>query len=91
MTIKEILDIAAAGYGDDVIRGLYAEAGRFQDVADGDTLARFIVLELIETFDPEATEVEQLKQAVRVMNNATTDVRNVRNTLNVELIGRIEE
>ena len=91
MTIKEILDIAAAGYGDDVIRGFYDDAGQFQKVADGDTLARFIVLELIETFDPEATEVEQLKQAVRVMNNATADVRNVRNALNVELIGRIEE
>ncbi len=43
----------------------------------GDTLALFIVRELAETFDPKASDDEQIAEAVRVMTAAKNNLENV--------------
>ena len=68
MDIKELLDKANEGYPDGFLAEYYDDEGNFRE-GRGDTLAEFIVVELIETFDPDATEEEQLDEAVRVMSS----------------------
>jgi hypothetical protein len=43
----------------------------------GDTLALFIVRELAETFDPDASDDEQIAETVRVMTAARDNLENV--------------
>jgi hypothetical protein len=43
----------------------------------GDTLAEFIVREIRDTFDPNATRSQQLEEARRVLLNAIDDLENV--------------
>ena len=43
----------------------------------GDTLALFIAKELEETYDPEASDSAQIEGAMRAMNRAREDVRQV--------------
>jgi hypothetical protein len=50
------------------------------DVGDG--LAEFIASELEETFDEEASDDKQLEEAIRVMEIARKDLRNVIEALN---------
>lgn len=40
----------------------------------GDTLARFIVNELCETYEPDAPNEDQITEAVRVMKDARRDL-----------------
>ncbi len=43
----------------------------------GDTLALFIVRDLAETFDPDASDEQQLAEAIRAMEMARTNLENV--------------
>jgi hypothetical protein len=43
----------------------------------GDTLALFIVRELSETFDPDASDDEQIAEAIRVLSQAKDDLENM--------------
>ena len=43
----------------------------------GDTLARFVVVELAETFDADAPDDAQLAEAARVVSNARRHLDNV--------------
>lgn len=82
MNIKELLDKAGTDYNVSRLETYYDEQGNFIDnPVGGDTLARFIVLELIETFDTEATDEDQILEAIRVMENARGDIQNVINAL----------
>ena len=49
----------------------------------GDTLAKFIVHELEETFDETATDAEQLATAIKVMQRAADEVQAVADALSV--------
>jgi hypothetical protein len=40
----------------------------------GDTLARFIVVEIRDTFDPAATDAAQVDEAIRVLEQGETDL-----------------
>lgn len=92
MKIKELLDIANEGYDDGWLAQFYDDEGNFVESKNaGDTLARFIVIELIETFDPKASDESQLSEARLAMANAMDDVDGVRIALEkkeVEAIGR---
>ena len=81
MTINDLINKAAEGYTDSQLLMYWTGFGNrahFYDNPDGgDGLARFIVLELSETFDPEACREDQLAEAVRVMTNASRDVQGV--------------
>lgn len=51
----------------------------------GDTLAKFIAIEIHETFDPKATDEEQLSEAHRVMDRAADQMQSVASKLMVML------
>lgn len=80
MTIKELLDLANQGYPDGYLSEYYDSQGQRKD-GFGDTLAQFIVAELIETFDPAASSAEQLAEAIRALERAQEALSQVLNAL----------
>ena len=78
--------------GDSYPDGLIAQNWDFQDVCpkvdaeNGDTLAEFIVLEIADTFEPDADESEQLAGALRVIHQAIDDLEAVANALNRKIV-----
>jgi hypothetical protein len=80
MNLLQLQQLADKGYGDGTMGcyynhktgkpKLYARSG-------GDTLAKFIAIELAETFEPDAPEGDQLAEAIRVMVRASEDLGNV--------------
>ena len=47
----------------------------------GDTLVEFVARELHETFDPDASDRDQLDMAIRKMREAATDLQAVATAL----------
>lgn len=82
MTTKELLDIAAKGYPDEYLKNFYDEEGSFKDHT-GDTLAKFLVIELIENHDPEQSDVDQLYDAMKSIRIATKELHSVQTHLQV--------
>jgi len=76
MNIKELLDIANKGYPDEFLSQYYNGQGKAKK-GSGDTLAEFIVNELIETFDLETDDQEQMSTAIEKLNMAVTDLEQV--------------
>jgi hypothetical protein len=78
MTLDQIIAIAGEVSEDDVTVGenLVERYHQYLDGNFGDGLARFITAELAETYDPEASSVEQLNEAARLMK-AAHDRRNL--------------
>ncbi|KXA93643.1 hypothetical protein AKJ64_00255 [candidate division MSBL1 archaeon SCGC-AAA259E17] len=78
MELKELLDVANEEYPDGCLKNYYDDKGDFiDDVHEGDTLARFIVIEIIETYAPGESDEEQLDTAVKAMKKAKTDIKGV--------------
>jgi len=77
MTLIELLDIVSKGYPDECTRAFYTNAGEIESEATGDTLAEFIVREIIENFEPDADEVDQINLAVNLLTNASNDIESV--------------
>jgi hypothetical protein len=87
MRFTQLIEIADAAYPD----GMIAQAeeayqnkcagtrGRRATSSVGDGLAEFIVNELHDTWDPRSGTANQLAEAERVMNNATSEVGAVAN------------
>lgn len=71
MTFEEILAVADAAYPD----GLVAAVA--EDMEVGDTLAEFIFRELQDTYDTDASDEQQLAEAVRVMTSAREELEAV--------------
>ena len=73
MKLSKLFEIVDEVYADSMIE-LYAKdpEGRH-----GDTLAKFIVMELTDTYDPEDTSEGQRAEAVRVMEMARNDLDTV--------------
>ena len=67
MTLEEIIRIADDAYDFDALVEQY-----FRDPTGnhGDGLAKFVALELMETYDVDATTVDQLEEARRVIQAA---------------------
>ena len=82
MELKELIDIASVRYPDDLIAECYTDP----DGPHGDTLAEFIVSELTDTFDPELSRTEQLREAWRVMRNAQRELETLADALEAETI-----
>jgi hypothetical protein len=87
MTLVQLLDKASEGYDVEGTLAMYyhpqtGELKRGRTMAKfGDGLARFVVVELAETFDPDASKTEQVAEAVRVMENAKREIEGVLNSL----------
>jgi len=58
-------------------RGVFDPGAGASRAGLGDTLAEFIVREIRDTFDPNATRSQQLEDAGRVLVNAIDDLENV--------------
>lgn len=73
MKLRDIIKLASDSYSDDLILQYY----EYPDEDHGDGLARFIALELQETYDEDATTQEQIAEAYRVMENAWHQIEDV--------------
>lgn len=76
MELKELLDIANEGYPDGYLSHYYDDDGNLLD-GHGDTLARFIVIEIIETYAPGESDREQLDTAITAIERAKKDTEGV--------------
>jgi hypothetical protein len=76
LALVKLLRMANKGYPDGFLSEYFDKSGKHRP-GDGDTLAKFIVLELRETFDADATREEQIGEAHRVLNNAIRDLEGV--------------
>jgi len=78
MTLLELQRIADQGYGDGSMTPYYNQTtGKPKLYAKGgDTLARFVAIELAETFEPSASDENQLEEAQRVIEGAIADLDN---------------
>lgn len=68
------MDLANRGYPDGYLAKYYdARTGELKS-GSGDTLAEFIVKELVETFDCEAKDELQMRTAVQMLERAIGDL-----------------
>ena len=74
MTLLELLDAANQGYPDGYLAEYYDTKTGKRKSGSGDGLAQFIVLELIDTFDSEATDDSQIGTATQVLERAREDL-----------------
>ena len=82
MTILELLNLANKGYPDGFLSEYFdPETGDYLDSGFGDALAGAIVVELLCTFDPDATDQEQVDTAYRFLANYCTDIQAVQDVL----------
>ena len=75
MFIEQIIAIASDVYGDNLVLQHYLDP----DGGPGDTLAKFIAIELVKTFDKDANDAEQLHEAMRVMEVGRKNIESVEN------------
>ena len=69
MTLDEIIQMADEAYPD----GLVARAHKGEDV--GDTLALFIVRELTDIYDPDASDAEQAAATCSALETAINELQ----------------
>ena len=91
MDVKEILDIANTGYPDSFLEKHYNDKGELLPNEWGDTLARFVVVEIIGTYDDNLTDEEQLEEAIRVISGGESDLNQVCEALREELSEMMED
>ena len=84
MTYKQIIEKIDSAYPDGQI-GMYADN---LDANHGDPLAGFIAREIFETYEEDATDQEQLDEALRVIDTSTGEIAAVRDRL-AELAGGV--
>jgi hypothetical protein len=78
MTLARLLKLANLGYPDRDLQHYFRPDGTERDPTyTWDTLAQFIVRELRDTYDPDASDLDQLAGAVRVLDAAKRDIDGV--------------
>jgi hypothetical protein len=77
LSLVELLKIANEAYEDGYLAEYFDPDTGAARAGSGDTLAEFIVREIRDTFDLNATRSEQLEEARRVLLNAVDDLENV--------------
>ena len=83
MTLNELIGIAAGGYPDAQVLEYWDTKNErpMKNPKAGDTLAYFIAVEIAETFHKDASDEEQIQEAVRVLNQASRDICSVMGAL----------
>ncbi len=77
LTLVELLNLANEAYVDGYLAEYFdAETGERRQ-GSGDTLAQFIVAELRDTFDAEASRSAQLQEGRRALSHAIDDLEGV--------------
>lgn len=77
LTLLELLNLANEAYPDGFLAEYYDAKTGQRLPGGGDSLARFIVAELSETFDPDASRQAQLREARIALNRAIDDLQMV--------------
>jgi len=77
MKLNELIHQAAAAYPDAQLLEYWDGQRAVHNPAGGDTLAEFIVKELCDTFDADATEAEQRAEGTRVLRRAVSELQSV--------------
>jgi len=80
MTLNELINRASAAYSDGLIATEYWDFKRGRprrNPKGGDTLALFIANEIADTYDPDASDAEQINTVSRVLFTASTDLEAV--------------
>jgi hypothetical protein len=77
LSLVELLNIANEAYDDGYLAEYFDPDNGASRAGSGDTLAEFIVREIRDTFDSNATRSAQLEEARRVLMNAIDDLENV--------------
>ena len=77
LTLLDLLNLANKGYPDEWLSNYYDPETGARVEGDGDGLAKFIVIELTETFEPTADRETQLGVARQVMETAIKDLQYV--------------
>jgi hypothetical protein len=76
--INDIMDIVHRSYdSDEITRSYWNATSRRPKRGSGDTLAKFVVEEIYETYDDDATNVDKFKEAERVMRSAARQLNTV--------------
>ena len=74
LKLADIIKIASDAYPDGLVEQYY----KHPSGSHGDTLAKFIAIELRDTFDPSASEADQLVEAARVLDCAAHELAHVK-------------
>ncbi len=77
LSLVELLNMANEAYDDGYLAEYFHPDTGTPRAGSGDTLAEFIVREIRDTFDPNATRCAQLDEARRVLMNAIDDLESV--------------
>src|SRR5260370_42665363 len=77
MKLLELLNAANQGYPDGYLAEYYDTKTGKRKPGDGDTLAEFIALELIDTYDSKRPDDDQIGIATQVLERARTDLLSV--------------
>jgi hypothetical protein len=77
LLLVELLNMANKGYPDEYLSEYYDAVTGERRQGKGDSLAKYIVTELTETFDPDAPRGEQVEQAHRALANVIDDLDHV--------------
>ena len=84
-TLAQLMQLVDGAYpsDEDLVMQIYLHQRRKPGNNDthGDTLALFLVRELMDTFDPKASENAQLMEAIRVTRRAITELEAVNDEL----------
>jgi len=78
MKINDIIDVVNKAYGDGLIAAYwdYDNSCFKENPNGGDGLAEFIAQELYETFDPKASNKEQINTASKALGRAERQMYN---------------
>ena len=87
MKMVDLLNLANSKYPDGFLSEYYDEQGQLKD-GSGDTLAKFIVSEIQDTYNQEASDAEQVAEAARVLETARRELRGVIEVLEGQRAGR---
>ena len=74
MTLNELLEIVHQAYPDEVTRTCWDPVRKSVRMGMGDTLAEFIVREIVDVFEPDAPDRKQIGDALDVMRWAAIEL-----------------
>lgn len=75
MKLGQLVAAANSKYPDQYLSTYFDVAlEKFLTRGCGDTLARFIVVEIRDTYDPAATDAAQVNEAIQVLEQGQTDL-----------------
>lgn len=77
LTLVGLLNLANEAYMDGYLAEYFDQETGERRQGSGDTLAQFIVAELRDTFDAEASRSAQLQEGRRVLSHAIADLEGV--------------